>query len=250
MSSNLKERDRNLSGQVVHIRKVSKKLCFIDFFCHSESSSVGDEVERSSGRRCSAILKSWVCGDGVMSSALRGDDKIHCGDHVAFSGKMDNTGNLQVTSYSLIDRWKDRRPGDQFAPIPPPMVHESTSESPCKFWLNTGSCPKGAECKFRHQTAEGQDLSIVRASYVNKRLSSRKDAQLKNAHQSGDCDHTAQDDPSSRHQRAAIFAEWLCTKFADILLRENRDDDDGGGGIVLDVAGGRRADISHELSSR
>ena len=89
--------------------------------------------------------------------------------------------------------------------------------------------------------------------------------------------HPCQDDPSTRHQRASIFAQWLCQKFGDILLRKNdknEDNDDRGdndhntndyinadnsnnkgnngnsGGIVLDVAGGRKADVSHELSSR
>ena len=193
MSSNVGQEEDKLAGQVVHIRKVSKRLCFVDFFRKDEGSSRGDDdVDRVSGRRrCCAILKSWVCGDGVMSSALRGNDKIHCGDNAVFSGKMDETGHLLVSSYSLINRWKDSRPGEHFSPIPPPMIHENTSESPCKFWLNTGNCPKGDECTFRHQAAEGTNLSMVRASYVNERLSSRMDAQL-NAHHSGDLDHTSQ----------------------------------------------------------
>ena len=57
------------------------------------------------------------------------------------------------------------------------------------------------------------------------------------------------DDLSTRHQRATIFAQWLCTEFADIL--QEKDGGEGGGvGIVLDVAGGRKADVAHELSSR
>lgn len=255
MSSSVSPEEYKLAGQVVHIRRVSKRLCFIDLFCEDEGSSQGlesrgDDVSGASRRRSCAILKSWVCGDGVMSSALRGENKIHCGDNVVFSGKMDETGHLLVSSYHFINRWKDSRPGEQFLPIPPPMIHESTSESPCKFWLNTGNCPKGEECKFRHQAAEGTDLSGIRASYVNERLSSRMDAQLNAHHQSGDLDHTAQDldDPSTRHQRATIFARWLCEEFADILHQENKDGGDGG--IVLDVAGGRKADISHELLSR
>ena len=191
MSTSVCPEEHNLAGQVVHIRKVSKRLCFVDVFSQDEGDPRGDDVGQDTRKRCCAIFKSWVCGDGVMSSALRGESKIHCGDNVVFSGKMDETGDLLVSSYYLVNRWKDSRPGEHFLPIPPPTIHENTSESLCKFWLNTGKCPKGEECKFRHQADEETDLSAIRASYVNERLSSRMDAQL-NACQSGDLDHSSQ----------------------------------------------------------
>ena len=192
MSTSVSPEEHNLAGQVVHIRKVSKRLCFVDVFRQDEGNPRGgDDVGQAARKRCCAILKSWVCGDGVMGSALRGESKIHCGDNVEFSGKMDETGHLVVSSYHISNRWKDSRPGEHFLPIPPPTIHENTSESLCKFWLNTGNCPKGDECKFRHEADEEADLSAIRASYVNERLSSRMDAQL-NARQGGDMDHTSQ----------------------------------------------------------
>ena len=213
MSSLVGEEEHNLSGQVVHIRKVSKRLCFIDLLRRDKDSSEDADGDRASGKRCCAILKSWICGDVVMSSALRGESKIHCGDKVVFAGKMDETGHLLVTSYHITNRWKDSRPGEHFSPIPPPTILKNASESPCKFWLNTGNCPKGTDCKFWHQVAEGTNLSEIRASYVNERLSSRMDAQL-SAHHSGDMGTHDED------AHGAVELRWfmiLFKKFCRIL---------------------------------
>ena len=183
----------NFSGQVVHIRKVSKRLCFVDFFCQDGDLNVkpnySEDVPRdfSSRKRCSAIFKSWVCGGGVMSSALKGETKIHCGDSVLFSGRVDETGDLIAEHFTILNRWKDCQPGQHFLPIPPPpKTDERASESPCKFWLNTGNCPKGEGCKFRHEGGGSASLSSLRISFVEKRLCSRKEAQ-----QSGDINHSS-----------------------------------------------------------
>jgi hypothetical protein len=218
----LRRRQASLRGQVVHMRKVSKKLFFYDV------------LDDDGGRRC-VVMKSWICGEPEMKRASRGDNKIHCGDKMVFSGlyEEDDTQILAAKTYSIVERWAESNQTLQFQPIPPAASSkEAEKESACKFWLNSGRCPKGDGCPFKHPV---KDVAASRQNYVGQRLEKRQLAQL-----SQDGHHGDDDDLKSRHQRASIFAEWLFDQFADVP----------DAGVVLDVAGGRRGDVAYELTTK
>ena len=62
-----------VQGVVIHIRKTSKKIVFIDV----EPSNYKEK------ERLTIVFKSWECGD-VIKEVIRGEKKIHLGDVVQF----------------------------------------------------------------------------------------------------------------------------------------------------------------------
>lgn len=73
-----------MSGTVVHIRKVSKKLAFFDIEHPEHTKNIKSENKESeigSLTRTTVVFKSWECGDSLVL-ATRSKDKIHVGDEL------------------------------------------------------------------------------------------------------------------------------------------------------------------------
>lgn len=82
-------------GQVVHKRQVSKKICFLDIILeHSDDSK--DQTGRNT-----VILKSWIAGAEVMAKALKGPEKIHCGDWVRFQGDILDDNEMTAKTFQV-----------------------------------------------------------------------------------------------------------------------------------------------------
>ena len=64
-----------LKGQVVHKRKLSKKLIFFDIEQKTEDKNCEED-------RITVVLKSWICEDEIFVKATQGHLKIHVGDQV------------------------------------------------------------------------------------------------------------------------------------------------------------------------
>ena len=64
-----------LKGQVVHKRKLSKKLIFFDIEQKNEDKKCEED-------RLTVVLKSWICENEIFVKATQGHLKIHVGDQV------------------------------------------------------------------------------------------------------------------------------------------------------------------------
>ena len=143
----------------------------------------------------------------------------------------------------MVSRFSEAFPGKTFQPLPPSgssKKDEKQSAGLCKFWLNSGLCPK-SECHFEHASGE---LATQRRKYVQERLENR--ARLQLLEHEADNDEDAASSLLSRHQRASIFADWLRRTFRHVF-REDGDGSKNSREAVLDVAGGR-GDLAFELS--
>ncbi|KAI8471675.1 MAG: hypothetical protein J3K34DRAFT_520358 [Monoraphidium minutum] len=136
------------------------------------------------------------------------------------------------------------RPGNGAAPAAAPAAAAATGDGAgaaagaavagpqlplCKFFVNSGSCWKGAACPYAHVVASARGAALT--SWVRRRRTERR----ANAEREG-CAHAA-GAPSKRH-RARIFAQWLVNTYGRDALNT--------GAGVLDVAGGRGA-VTFEL---
>ncbi|KAK9836477.1 hypothetical protein WJX74_001270 [Apatococcus lobatus] len=181
--------DRRIKGQITYRRALSRKLVFYDLALKS-SETTGDAVE--------LILKDGAHLKGAEVKDIRHVLKL--GDHISADVKADpNQGAGQ------------------------------TASQPCKQWVNSGACPKGAACQYCHPY--GDELISLRRQWVSERQQHRQ----KLAHNEGN-PHVH--DAASRHQRAAIFSRWLLDTFGRELLEQ---------GPVLDIAGGPRGELAFEL---
>lgn len=206
------KRKEFLTGRVVHKRSLSKKICFFDVLVNEEE-------------RRTVVFKIWHCGEDLMQKMLKGQDRIHVGDEIEFEGRFETDHDFEVDAYKILSK------DSSFAPLPPSVKKSSSSSGGlCKFWLNSGRCPR-EECRFLHEVG---DLGAKRKRFVDKVLERRAKIQLE--HEDGE------ERLKSRHQRAAIFVRWLRDKFASLF-------DSSGCQIVLDIAGGR-GDLAFELAVR
>ncbi len=218
------EASEELAGQVVHKRSVSSKLCFYDLII--TTSNKHEE-------RISVALKAWICGQEVLDRARKGNDteRIHVGDVIRFKGKTSEEENFQATDFKIVRSFKEHNPGKTFSSIPPPVKDNGKRvRKPCKFWLNTGRCPREDGCPYEHNI-EDRDIKVLRKEQVDDKI--KRKAELQDNH--GDVDL------KSRHRRASIFAEWLLKEFADCFS--------DGSKCVVDVAGGK-GELAFELKVR
>lgn len=226
-------------GTVVHIRKMSKKISFFDVLKQSETPS-------EMPPRVTVVLKLWVCGQKVMDDARSGPGKIHAGDVVSFTvASATFEDAFEALDFKIERRYADHSGGKAFVPIPPSAPQSSApnrNQGPCKYYLNSGCCPRESSCPFLHCTVE-QELSRNRVEYVNSRRRNRMETQLARRAEEVDADHE-QASLLSRHQRSSVFAKWLVKKYPDILLHGANSND-----FVLDVAGGR-GDLAFELKAK
>ena len=105
---------------------------------------------------------------------------------VAFTGRKDEVGSsFAVSDYAVVTPFAAANPGKTFASVPPPSSSaKSVSGSKgggnrlCKYWLNTGRCPRSEACPYKHGSASEQDegsgdLKRARKEYVVERLRTR-----------------------------------------------------------------------------
>lgn len=206
-----------ISGQVVHRRNVSRRMAFFD---------LEDQVSLEN-KRISVLFKTQICGQDIVDKAKSGKDKIHTGDIVQVHGDLDDEGILLVKSFSVIEHWTSTHPNESFQPKPPTteMSKIKENEGICKFWLNSGQCPKEEKCQFKHEVT---DFQAAKQEMLKTKLEFRLSLQ--------DGDHATF---VSRHARSRIFAKWIFDKFAKNFKNEKV--------IILDIAGGK-GDLSFEMS--
>jgi hypothetical protein len=252
-------------GQVVHIRRKSRLLCFVDLRAEGDAR-VGAEG------RVTAVCKSAELGHDSMRE-LR--TSVRLGDVVEVEGLAQSLPGalipcVLVFAYALQSKWAQRggppfapQPlgGDAFAPPPPPPPPpaaaapagvESGGESSesehepdaldgaprarrapppprhCVHFVSTGRCAT-VGCTFLHALpAEGRAAWLV----AQRATRSARGAAI--------------DDPlapssKARHSaRAEVFADWLVATYGADALRA---------GGVVDVAGGR-GDLAFALCTR
>eukprot|EP00088_Acartia_fossae_P050720 TRINITY_DN5684_c0_g1_i1.p1 TRINITY_DN5684_c0_g1~~TRINITY_DN5684_c0_g1_i1.p1 ORF type:complete len:372 (+),score=65.54 TRINITY_DN5684_c0_g1_i1:818-1933(+) len=227
--------DCQVTGQIVHMRKLSKKIMFVDILASSDG---GHESRKT------AVFKFWTLPPDTWSRCNRGTDKLHVGDIVQFYGlnEVDNADSmLSAQDYKILSLWRDISDGKPFVPIPPPsgdmpQPHEAdhgdsnraSTIQPCKFFVNTGKCDT-VGCPYRHDTCR-EVLKANRSCYVKERLEKR--VLVHEAEFEGSADL------SSASKRSEKFAEWIVSTYGEEYLSS---------GIILDVAGGR-GDLAFELA--
>jgi len=112
----------------------------------------------------------------------------------------------------------------------------------CKFFVNTGKCFYGDQCRFRHGDGDAlrevgggdENVKVSRSQWVQERYNKRREL----AKGKGD-PHAS--NSKAKTQRASVFVDWLVEKYGMEALCK--------GNGVLDVAGGRGS-VSFELWTR
>ena len=230
-----------IEGQVVHIRKLSKKIAFFDIELtpldeKPENAVPSDQELETVPLRLCVVLKTWNCGEDVMERAVKTGQRIHVGDFVAFSGVYEDEKTFGAKSFKVLSYWAAQNPNSFFEAKPPPDLNRndkkrkemdsSDKKGVCKYFVNTGQCPKTA-CKFSHYLEAGQREELVQE--VKKRRAQAHEEAL-----------GGQEGMSGANRRARVFAEWILTKYG----RDNFEE-----GLILDIGGGR-GDLAFELATR
>jgi hypothetical protein len=201
-----------LRGRVVHIRKVSKNIMFVDILQSSADSE----------KRICLIFKFWETVE-LKDRSTRGQDKIHVGDILSCSGTWDKE-YFSVNDYSFIERWSESGSGKVFTPIPPDTYNiEVRKNLPCKFFVNTGHCAV-ENCGFTHPV----NLKESRKDFLNAKAERRL-----RVHE----EQFPGEELKSSSKRAELFKDWILATFGTEYLSS---------GCILDVAGGR-GDLAFEL---
>ena len=120
----------------------------------------------------------------------------------------------------------DRTPGTPGSDKKAKEKNSSDKQGVCKYFVNTGQCPKTA-CKFSHHVEAGQREELVQE--VKKRRAQAHEEAL-----------GGQEGISGANRRARVFAEWILTKYGRDYFEE---------GLILDIGGGR-GDLAFELATR
>ena len=228
--------EMKIEGQVVHIRKLSKKIAFFDIektLLDGKTKDTGNS-DQEAARIC-VVLKTWNCGEDVMERAVKTGRKIHVGDFVAFSGASEDEKTFSAKSFEVTSYWASQNPNLVFEAKPPPdhnrndkkrKEKDNNDKGVCKYFINTGQCPK-TTCKFSHHIEAGQREDVVQE--VKKRRAQAHEEAL-----------GGKEDVSGANRRARVFAEWILTKYGRDYLEE---------GLILDIGGGR-GDLAFEIATR
>ena len=247
-----------INGQIIHKRKLSKKLIFfdiepVDVHETNQISTNSDNVVINNqpniqNERITIVLKSWDCGEDVFRKATQGNQKIHVGDKVSFTGKFEDVKTFSAKIFTVDEYWSAANPGLNFIPKPPEDQTEHKPEQKfehkankleknetqtkhldkkklCKFYLNTGRCPKSS-CKYSHSDDISKRVGFVKEKKEKQILNHESDAGM--------------DDVLGGSQRAAVYANWIVEKYGLENLKK---------GIILDIGGGR-GDLSFELATK
>ena len=203
----------SVAGVVVHIRKKSKKLMFVDI-----------ETDQDQ-KRITVVFKSWENSTNIVD-AVRGESKIHPGDEVVFRGYYEDESTFSAAAgHQILKLWSQDNPDTAFIPKPP--SDNKSSSNHCKEFINTGQCSNISHCSYLHPD-DKREVVTRRLRYVRD----KKQRQLL-VHENS-CDQSS----VSSSQRARVFAEWILETYGHDQLQS---------GVVLDIAGGR-GDLSFELS--
>lgn len=120
-------------------------------------------------------------------------DLCRLGDHIYAEVTADHVhqGSFLLCSILVLQPWKDAsdvcfipRPLRAYTqPACDPIQHHRQADShakpaeagqnacqPCKYWVNSGACPKGDSCKYDHP--QGGDLVVARQQWVSGRCAS------------------------------------------------------------------------------
>ena len=230
------------TGQVVHVRRLSRKLAFIDFASTGASIATLPNGFELCCRPCEG---EW---SGVEDDVALTAKRVKLGDIVRVRGVLqqgDARGDLPTLLWQavpkVVERWADRPGSETFAPRPTAKRRRGATAADastmCKYWINTGKCPKGDGCSFRHMDMSTNAGKRARTAWVAERKAERLARQAAASAASGDALAPA----AKRHKnaRADVFCEWLVGSLRREALAR--------GSGVLDVAGGR-GDVSFELA--
>ena len=241
-----KKMNISIEGQILSIRKISKKLSFCDFMLfHNNNNETISNKER-----IEIIVKPIFnndnnnnnnqCGVNDVSEWIK---EICVGDHIKISGQYENNKDNHIKTFrvhgnipTMIKAWKKHNT----QPFIPPVIQYKTSSPTsslnnmnnlCKYFTTTKSCPKGNTCRFLHTT----DINLRKEWLKNRKTQKLINGRIKN-------DTIPLHKKKSKGARADIFATFLVNKFggADMINKN---------GGVLDVAGGR-GDLSFELNTK
>ena len=258
-----------LEGQIVHIRRLSRKLAFIDFESRGATVAThpgGFELAVKPLEACD-VLDHAGCRAMAEKDVTTTLKAVKLGDVVRVRGAAERVrrarshGVVQLPVVlwqalpTVLERWSDRPGHATFAPRHPgaagghaakrqrrdsdaPSSSSSSSSAElCKHWINTGACLKGDGCRFVHldmSTAAGKH---ARRQWIVQRKAERLARQAASSAALGDV--VAVDAKRHKGARADVFCDWLVGALGAAALAE--------GSGVLDIAGGR-GDVSFELA--
>ena len=249
-----------LRGRVVRKRKVSARLGFMDL--EPEAAGVGkgmagdlvvlvvkdrsvvaseDIMHLPAGdAESEAVSSAWkMCGVSSVKEVMK---SVSLGDSIVVEGLWERSSTAPITSFRVGSTPTVTVPWSQISKVPfrtraCKRKHIAlgaalgVSNSLCKFFTTTKSCPKGDACQFRHTTDPGE-----RQAWVKQRRS------LKRERQALIGDHLNPHTKAKKGSRADVFAKWIVGKFGGVESLSR-------GSGILDVAGGR-GDLSFELCTR
>eukprot|EP01043_Picozoa_sp_COSAG02_P009202 COSAG02_NODE_308_length_25072_cov_20.906925_16_plen_583_part_00 len=250
-----------VEGQVCHMRKLSKRLVFVDLRQLGSTSAV-----YAGQPKLEVMLKEAQVGAEQMGELRR---TIKLGDEVRVAGRIERCARqgdlvLLATDVCVVRKWAQTNPGCSFTPDPigaakpikrqrvdtdasnpgdeaaPAFLAEQPGSTVevgvgaglCKFFVNQGIC-KRDNCPYRHVAADR--LAETRSAWVAGRKASRLDAARL------DGDPHENESKKDKAARASLFADFLVAEYGEAMLNS--------GSGVVDVAGGR-GDLSFELHCR
>ena len=116
----------------------------------------------------------------------------------------------------------------------------------CKYFVNTGKCPK-QKCNFAHIDSPESKQHYLQAKVNNcvRAKISKNHTDLEPTQSSLYESAISEDNLQSRHARARMFAQWLASKFFQDSVKNGLESKP----VIYDVAGGK-GEIAFELTLR
>ena len=100
-----------INGQIIHKRKLSQKLIFFDIEPNNDKEVQQEMINDNAtinnqpniqNERITVVLKSWDCGEDVFRKATQGNQKIHVGDKVGFTGKFEDLKTFSAKFFTVV----------------------------------------------------------------------------------------------------------------------------------------------------
>jgi hypothetical protein len=238
MATYMMREQLQVKGTIVHVRSLSKRLLFCNLWQDIESQCV--EVIAKAGVYVSALE------DTVALLALK--KQLHLGDEVLCMGEFEEVSSgspsFLVHSLTVISSWRVSNPNMEFLVSEkaqgvlmqsnrPKKKSNNLSESPCKFFINTGRCSRGELCPYAHPvSADGKPDKVALEVWLKDRAVQRKErAGAMGYHVFSEEMGHEFTTAAEKSQRAILLAKWM----VDIFGREKLNAGSG----VIDVGGGR-----------